>query len=69
MPSLDPSKLWSFQPSKIKEGDILSQGDIFGSVMENSLFVDHSIMVPPKCKGKVTYVAPAGDYNIHEPIL
>jgi len=26
-------------------------------------------MVPPKCKGKVTYVAPAGEYNIHEEVL
>ena len=69
IPSLDPKKSWSFQPGKIKPGDILSQGDIFGSVIENSLFIDHSILVPPKCKGKVTYIASAGDYNIHEPIL
>lgn len=70
VPSLDPKKLWSFVPSqKIKVGSSVSQGDIFGSVMENSLFVDHSIMVPPKCRGTVTYIAPAGDYNIHEPVL
>jgi V-type H+-transporting ATPase subunit A len=69
VPSLNPTKLWSFQPSKIKEGDILSQGDIFGSVYENTLFSDHKIMVPPKCKGRVTYVAPAGEYNIHEKVL
>ena len=65
VPSLNPKKLWSFQPSKIKEGDLLSQGDIFGMVNENSLFSEHSILVPPKCKGRVTYIAPAGDYNIH----
>ena len=69
VPSLDPKKMWSFRPENIKEGSVLSQGDIFGSVMENSLFNDHSILVPPKCRGKVTYIAPAGDYNIHEPVL
>lgn len=69
VPSLNPTKLWSFNPAKIREGEILSQGDILGSVYENSLFTDHSIMVPPKCRGKVTYIAPAGDYNIHEEIL
>ena len=68
VPSLDPTKLWSFQPGKIKVGDILSQGDIFGMVNENSLFSEHSLLVPPKEKGRVTFVAPAGDYNIHEEV-
>lgn len=53
----------------VKVGDILSQGDIFGQVFENSLFSEHNILVPPRCKGKVTYIAPAGEYNIHEKIL
>lgn len=48
---------------------MLSQGDIFGSVYENTLFSDHKILVPPKCKGRVTYIAPAGEYNIHEKVL
>lgn len=66
VPSLNPTKLWEYKPiSSIKEGDILSQGDIFASVYENSLFSEHSILVPPKCRGKVTYIAPAGEYNIH----
>ena len=60
VPSLNPTKLWQFEPGKVKEGDVLSQGDIFGSVYENSLFTEHSILVPPKCKGKVTYIAPPG---------
>ena len=67
--ALDGKKLWAFVPENVKEGDILSQGDIYGSVNENSLFSDHKILVPPKCQGRVTYLAPAGDYNIHEKIL
>ena len=69
VPSLNPKKLWEFKPSGIKEGDIISQGDIFGTVYENSLFSEHSIMVPPRCKGRVTYIAPAGEYNIHEKVI
>ena len=60
VPSLNPSKLWQWEPGKIKEGDVLSQGDKFGQVYENSLFTEHSILVPPKCKGRVTYIAPPG---------
>ena len=70
VPCLDPKKLWEFNPlGNVKEGDILSQGDIFGVVNENSLFSEHSILVPPKCQGRVTYVAPPGQYNIHEEVL
>jgi V-type H+-transporting ATPase subunit A len=32
VPALDAKKLWAFVPEKIKVGDILSQGDIFGRV-------------------------------------
>jgi len=60
VPSLDPKKLWEFKPSQLKVGDILSQGDIFGQVYENSLFSEHNILVPPRCKGRITYIAPAG---------
>ena len=69
MPSLNPTKIWNFEAAKIKVGDILSQGDIFGTVYENSLFSEHHIMVPPKCKGRVTFIAPSGGYNIHEKVL
>lgn len=69
VPCLNPTKLWEFKPSPFKVGDILSQGDIFGTVYENSLFSEHSILVPPRAKGRITYIAPAGDYNIHEEVL
>lgn len=34
-------------------------------VYENSLYSEHSILVPPKCRGRITYIAPPGGYNIH----
>ena len=48
VPSLNPTKTWQFEPGKVKVGDILSQGDKYGQVYENSLFTEHCILVPPK---------------------
>ena len=69
VPSLNPTKQWAYEPGKYQVGDLISQGDIFGSVYENSLFSNHKIMLPPKAKGRITFLAPAGDYNIHEKVL
>jgi len=39
LPCLDQNKLWDFTPMEgMKEGDLLSGGDIIGNVYENSLF-------------------------------
>jgi V-type H+-transporting ATPase subunit A len=69
VPSLDESKQWEFTPVNIREGSLVSGGDIFGKVVENNLFYDHRIMLPPKAKGSVTFIAPAGHYSITEKIL
>ena len=36
---------------------------------ENNLFDEHKILLPPKAKGKVTYIAENGNYNIREKII
>ena len=41
----------------------MSGGDIFGTVHENSL-IKHKIMLHPKSRGTVTYIAERGSYNI-----
>ncbi|KAL4498527.1 hypothetical protein ABPG72_019645 [Tetrahymena utriculariae] len=70
VPILDGSKLWHFIPrADIKVGSKLTGGDIFGHCHENNLFSKHNIMLPPKGKGHVTYIAPEGSYNIHEKVL
>ncbi|GBE58746.1 V-type proton ATPase catalytic subunit A [Babesia ovata] len=48
---------------------MVTGGDIFGTVAENDIFTKHHIMVPPNVSGKVTYAAPAGNYNIEEKLL
>jgi V-type H+-transporting ATPase subunit A len=55
--------------NKIKVGSLLSGGDIFGSVFENDLYDNHSLMVHPRAKGRVTYIAPNGNYNLTDKIL
>ncbi|OMJ10269.1 V-type proton ATPase catalytic subunit A isoform 2 [Smittium culicis] len=68
-PALDMNLMWDFKPSQIRVGDHVAGGDIFGSVYENSLFNNHSIMVGPGARGTVTYVAPEGQYNLNDTVL
>jgi V-type H+-transporting ATPase subunit A len=49
-------------------GDHITGGDIFGVVPENKL-IEHRIMLPPQAKGRITYIAPQGEYNIEDKII
>lgn len=70
VPSLDREKQWEFVPEdKIKIGSLLGGGDIIGTCFENNLFDEHRIMLPPKAKGKVTWIAPHGNYTIKDKII
>mmetsp|Transcript_34105 Transcript_34105/g.30875 ORF Transcript_34105/g.30875 Transcript_34105/m.30875 type:complete len:122 (+) Transcript_34105:346-711(+) len=70
VPALNQKKEWEFKPSqKIKIDNVVSGGCIFGSVVENSVFNNHKVMLPPTAKGKITFIAPEGQYNINEKIL
>ena len=44
-------------------GSHITGGDIYGVVYENSL-IKHKIMLPPRNRGTVTYVAPPGNYDV-----
>ena len=41
----------------------MTGGDIYGSVVENTL-IKHKMMLHPKARGTVTYIAPPGSYNV-----
>merc|ERR1712228_71044 len=43
-------------------------GDIFGLVPENEI-IQHRIMVKPGLSGKITYIAPKGNYTIDDVVL
>lgn len=68
VPSLDRQRQWDFKP-RVRVGDVLTGGDIFGTVVENTLMTDHCNLVPPMSKGTVTYVAPSGNYTVEDEVL
>eukprot|EP01123_Difflugia_compressa_P008460 TRINITY_DN2523_c0_g1_i1.p1 TRINITY_DN2523_c0_g1~~TRINITY_DN2523_c0_g1_i1.p1 ORF type:complete len:638 (+),score=134.38 TRINITY_DN2523_c0_g1_i1:120-2033(+) len=67
--SLDREKLWYFEPLNYRPGDHVTGGDIIGKVTENDLMDNHCIMVPPKAKGQIKYIARAGNYNLTDIVL
>lgn len=69
VPSLDRKTVFEFAPeSGLRVGDNITGGDIYARVQENSL-MEHRIMVPPGAMGKVTYIAPVGDYSLMDTVL
>ena len=57
---------WAFTP-RVKAGDVVQEGDILGVIPETPL-IEHRIMIPPDVSGRLTWVAPEGEYTIEEPI-
>ncbi|GAB0201119.1 V-type proton ATPase catalytic subunit A-like [Grus japonensis] len=69
VPALPRHLTWDFVPSKdVRVGSHVTGGDIYGTVAENSL-IRHKIMVPPRSRGTVTYIAPPGNYSVSDVVL
>ncbi|XP_042640853.1 V-type proton ATPase catalytic subunit A-like [Tyto alba] len=69
VPALPRHLSWDFVPSKdVRVGSHVTGGDIYGTVAENSL-IQHKIMVPPRSRGTVTYIAPPGHYSVSDVVL
>lgn len=69
-PALNRERKYDFRPvDSIKVGDHLTGGDIVGSVFENSLVSDHKILLPPRAKGSVTWIAEAGSYTVDHEVV
>lgn len=69
VPSLNREIKWDFTPGKLKVGDHITGGDIFGSVFENSLLNEHKILLPPRARGTITHIAEKGSYTVDEKVL
>lgn len=67
-PALRRDVKWEFKPTNFKVGSHVTGGDIYGLVQENTL-LQHKIMLPPKSKGTITYIAEPGNYSVDEKIL
>ena len=59
-------KKWKYTP-KVKTGDEVKGGAILGVVMETETF-EHRVMLNPDDSGTITWVAPAGEYTVADPI-
>jgi V/A-type H+-transporting ATPase subunit A len=60
--ALDRTKLWPFVAVATAGADVVG-GDALGTVKEGMTIV-HKVMVPPRTKGKLSWIAPSGDYNV-----
>lgn len=68
-PALDRQTKWDFRIlNNIKVGSHVTGGDIFGVVQENTL-IKHKILVPPKSRGTVKYIAPNGNYDVTDTVM
>lgn len=67
-PSLSITEQWDFQPGKLRIGSHITGGDVYGMVQENNL-IKHSMMLPPKARGTVTFLAAPGNYTIKDVVL
>ncbi len=61
--TLNSSKKWAFAPCK-KVGDVVTGGDVLGSVQESGI-IEHKILVPPDVEGKIKAIK-AGEYTVQE---
>ena len=68
IPALSKSVAWDFNPLHVKVGSHITGGDLYGLVHENTL-VKHKLLVPPRAKGTVRYIAPPGNYTVADTIL
>ncbi|KAJ4431694.1 hypothetical protein ANN_20296 [Periplaneta americana] len=52
----------------IQVGSHITGGDLYGIVHENTL-VKHKLLLPPRAKGTVTYIAAPGNYTVDDVVL
>ena len=64
IPSLDEEKKWNVT-MKIKEGDIVRQGQIFATCPETSS-VEHRSLIPVGLQGKVVKAVKDGEYTVND---
>jgi len=67
-PALNREIHWDFSPEIVKVGAHITGGDIFGSVQENTL-IKHKLILSPKAKGTVVYIADPGSYTVDDVVL
>lgn len=68
VPALSRTATWEFTPTHVKVGSHITGGDLFGVVQENTL-VKHRMIVAPRAKGTIRYIAPPGNYTVEDVVM
>ncbi|OYR80884.1 V-type ATP synthase subunit A, partial [Halorubrum sp. E3] len=66
-PGIDLEEKWEFEP-EVEEGDVVEPGDIVG-VVEETVTIDHKVMVPPDYEGGEVVAAEAGSFDVTETVV
>merc|ERR1711920_852437 len=65
--ALDRTRVYKYTlNSKWKAGDVISPGDVLGTVYENEMIIAHKIMCPPTIAGTIQSFEPSGEYTIEK---
>jgi len=68
--ALDRDRVYDYTlNSKWKVGDIISPGDVLGTVYENEMVTHHKIMCPPTIAGTIQSFQPSGNYTIEKELF
>lgn len=65
--ALDITKKWNVT-LKVKVGDVLSPGQIYG-VLPETVLIEHRLMIPPDKRGTVVEVMADGEYTINDCVV
>ncbi len=67
VPNLDRERAWRFQP-EVAVGDAVSSGQRLGAVRETPNLATRILAPNETAGGRVTWIAPAGEYRLGQPI-
>ncbi|WP_257301003.1 ATP synthase subunit A [Haloarchaeobius sp. FL176] len=65
-PGIDLERTWEFEPT-VEEGDEVEPGDVVG-IVEETVTIDHKVMVPPGYEGGEVAAIEAGKFTVEETV-
>ncbi len=65
-PGIDLEEQWEFEPA-VEAGDTVEPGDIVG-VVEETVTIDHKVMVPPDSEGGEVVAVDSGSFTVTETV-
>jgi V/A-type H+-transporting ATPase subunit A len=66
-PGIDLDREWGFEP-EVEVGDEVEPNDVVG-VVEETVTIDHKVMVPPDFEGGTVESVEAGEFTVEEPVV